>query len=237
MFKEYSIQAFGEYAILIKWKQQPSNDMRAYLEIAQKSLQSEFDKEVILTYQELLIKDIIASNDTIERVKKCLDQLDTEQLSTSRREVIIPVCYDLKFGSDLMTLAKGKNKSIDEIIKLHTDPQYIVYFLGFLPGFPYLLGLDEELYTARKKTPSRKVAQGSIAIGGTQTGIYPQDSPGGWHVIGHCPIPLFDIHFPEQSLLRQGDHLQFKAISIDEHVSLSKMSLYEFVNSSFVSNG
>jgi allophanate hydrolase subunit 1 len=100
-----------------------------------------------------------------------------------------------------------------------------------------LLGLDEELHTARKKTPSRNVVQGSVAIGGTQTGIYPQDSPGGWHVIGHCPIPLFDIHFPQQSLLRQGDHLQFKAISIDEHVSLSKMSLHEFVNSSFVFNG
>ncbi len=237
MFEKYSIQAFGEYAILIKWKQPPSNDLRVYLAIAQKSLEREFDKEVILTYQELLIKDIMVSNDTIKQVKECLGTLDAKQLSLSRREVIIPVCYDLKFGSDLMKLAKDKNKSIDAIIKLHTDPKYMVYFLGFLPGFPYLLGLDKKLHTARKDTPSRKVTQGSVAIGGTQTGIYPQDSPGGWHVIGHCPIPLFDIHFSEKSLLRQGDHLQFKAISMDEHASLSKMSLHEFVNSSFVSNG
>ena len=160
----------------------------------------------------------------------------TETISQQPSRLIrIPVCYDMKFGEDLETLAKAKNISIEQLITLHTQTEYFVYFMGFLPGFPYLSGLDTQLYTPRKSVPSRQLMKGSVAIGGEQTGIYPQNSPGGWHVIGHCPIPLFDARLSESSLFLSGDKVRFETITKEEHRELSTMSLTEFRESSYLS--
>lgn len=101
----------------------------------------------------------------------------------------LPVRYD---GEDLEPLAREKNLSIAELIRLHSEPVYRVYLLGFSPGFPYLGELHPALHTPRRATPRPKVAAGSVAIGGEHTGIYSVDSPGGWHVVGHTPVCLFD---------------------------------------------
>lgn len=234
MYGDHNIQAYGN-GILISWKLPASKELFGWLTGVKKQLAIVFKKEVVLTYQELLIKNLDPTAANLKEVNSCLKDLDTAIAETkATRVLIIPVCYDLSFGVDLESIAKAKNSSIEKIIELHTAPEYLVYFMGFLPGFPYLLGLDKILHTPRKEVPTSKVTAGSVAIGGPQTGIYPQDSPGGWHIIGHCPIPIFDVQSEEKSLFQSGDILKFESVTLQEHGQLSKMTITEFVNSSFV---
>ena len=105
-----------------------------------------------------------------------------------------------------------KSLSKAELIVLHTKVVYTVFFIGFLPGFLYLGGLDPKLYFDRKTTPGLHVKKGAVAIGGQQTGIYPQDSPGGWHVIGQTPVELFNKAHNPPCTIQAGDQLKFVAI-------------------------
>ncbi|GGD25586.1 5-oxoprolinase subunit PxpB [Hyunsoonleella pacifica] len=129
----------------------------------------------------------------------------------------IPVCYDKRFGIDLDDISKGKNIEIEELVKRHTTPVYTIFFIGFLPGFLYLGGLDTSLFVPRRAVPRLKIPSGSVAIGGQQTGIYPSESPGGWHIIGNSPINFFDVSKEEPCFSRSGDRLQFYAISLKEY--------------------
>ena len=106
--------------------------------------------------------------------------------------------------------------SSGEVIKRHTAGNYLVYFIGFSPGFPYIGGMDETLATPRLDTPRKKVPLGSVAVANNQTGIYPIESPGGWNLIGRTPLPIFNINDPENSLVDIGDKLHFRSISQDE---------------------
>ena len=191
----------------------PSQTLFRHLTVAKEALINQFQSEVILTYQELLIKNISATAQCIEEVGEYLGDIQASTIEiTSQRRLRIPVCYEAEFGEDIETLAKAKKISTQEIIELHTVQEYLVYFMGFLPGFPYLWGLDTQLHTPRKAVPSRRLPAGSVAIGGEQTGIYPQDSPGGWHVIGHCPIALFDVKDGTGSLFQSGDLIRFLSL-------------------------
>lgn len=128
----------------------------------------------------------------------------------------IPVCYESEYGTDLGSLALAKHLRVNDIIELHSQPLYRIHFFGFLPGFMYLNGLPEVLHMPRKSVPDRSVFPGSIGIGGSQTGIYPMESPGGWHIIGRTPIKLFE---PDQSppvWASIGDRIQFVRISSEE---------------------
>lgn len=125
------------------------------------------------------------------------------------KEVKIPVIYGGKFSPDLEEVAWHLKMSPDEIIRQHTANSYTVFGIGFLPGFPYMGLLPESLQIPRKKTPVSKVAAGSVAIAGKHTGIYPFDSPGGWHVIGWTPVEMFDYHSTNPSLLKPGDIVRF----------------------------
>lgn len=234
MLNEYNIQAYGT-SILISWKIPPSKKLLDWLTLAKDKLTLVFEKEIVLTYQELLVKNLEPTAAHIKAVSTCLNTLDSViKEPRINRLVRIPVCYDSNFSVDLEPMAKAKNSSIEKIIELHTAPQYVVYFIGFLPGFTYLFGLDKRLRTPRKEVPSRKVVAGSVAIGGAQTGIYPQDSPGGWHIIGHCPIPLFDGQSENKTVFQSGDFLRFEQVTLTEHKELSNMTITEFMNSSFI---
>ncbi|MEX2568446.1 MAG: allophanate hydrolase subunit 1 [Cyclobacteriaceae bacterium] len=103
----------------------------------------------------------------------------------------IPVCYDFEFAPDLEAYLKKKQMDIDTFIHIHSRKDYLLYFYGFLPGFMYLGGMDQRLSIPRKASPDRKIETGAVAIGGNQTGVYPGESPGGWHVIGKTPIEIF----------------------------------------------
>lgn len=130
-----------------------------------------------------------------------------------RRLVEIPVCYGGDYGPDLAELAAHAGLSESEAMELHTRPEYTVAMLGFLPGFPYLLGMDPKLGMPRLASPRPLVRAGAVGIGGAQTGIYPQESPGGWRLIGRTPETLFDARRSPPSLLKPGDRVRFVAIA------------------------
>jgi inhibitor of KinA len=129
--------------------------------------------------------------------------------------VRIPVCYEKEFGTDIEKVAKLKDISVDDLIGFHVSKEYRVYMLGFLPGFAYLGQVDEHISIPRKAVPA-PVEAGSIGIAGSQTGIYPLNSPGGWQIIGRTPFKLFDPDKNEPVLLRAGDSVRFYPITRHE---------------------
>lgn len=137
----------------------------------------------------------------------------------------IPVCYEL--GINTKEFAAEKKLAHQEIIDIHTKPEYLVYMRGFVPGFLYLGGLDERLYMQRKSTPTLKVPPGSVAIGGQQTGIYALPGPAGWHVIGQTPVKLFDPDHKDIMPIKPGDKVKFKSIAKEEFEILNKEPLVE----------
>jgi inhibitor of KinA len=128
----------------------------------------------------------------------------------------VPVCYDSEFADDLEEVARHAGLSADEVIKRHSSATYRVSCVGFTPGFPYLSGLPPALATPRRSSPRKEIPAGAVAIGGTQTGIYPRKSPGGWHIIGRTPLRLFDVERQPPALFRAGDHVRFRRISREE---------------------
>jgi len=132
------------------------------------------------------------------------------------RNLHIPVCYSLKYGLDLPEISEHIKLPVDEIIRLHTAGKYKVYMLGFLPGFAYMGDVDERIAVPRKSEPRLKIEPGSLGIAGTQTGIYPLASPGGWQIIGRTPIKLFDKEILDPVYFRAGDEVEFYTITEDE---------------------
>ena len=139
----------------------------------------------------------------------------------SARLVEIPVCYDKEFGLDLGIVAAQAGLTETDVIAAHSGATYRVGCIGFVPGFPFLIGLPRALATPRRATPRTQVPAGSVAIGGAQTGIYPQQSPGGWNVIGRTPQRLFDVELAAPALLAQGDVVRFRSITRAEFEALA----------------
>ncbi|MSV30118.1 MAG: 5-oxoprolinase subunit PxpB [Bryobacterales bacterium] len=126
------------------------------------------------------------------------------------RTVEIPVHYGGERGPDLADVARHTRMTPEEVVRLHSGADYVVHFLGFSPGFPYLGGLPESIATPRLSSPRVRVPAGSVAIGGGQTGVYPADSPGGWRIIGWTPIRLFDPAADPPALLTMGSRVRFE---------------------------
>jgi KipI family sensor histidine kinase inhibitor len=134
----------------------------------------------------------------------------------------IPVCYGGEFGPDLDAIAAHVHLDPQAVIERHCANEYRVAMLGFMPGFPYLLGLDPTLHAPRRDSPRTRVPPGSVAIGGAQTGIYPRALPGGWQLLGRTPLRLFDPVRAEPALLRPGQCVRFRAIEPDEFAALAQ---------------
>ena len=132
------------------------------------------------------------------------------------RVVEIPVCYGGTLGPDLEELARVHQLSAQQAIELHSSAEYFVYMVGFMPGFAYMGGLPEQLATPRRSTPRTAVPAGTVGIGGSQTGVYPLESPGGWHLIGRTPLRIFDVQREPATLLAAGDRARFVPISLTE---------------------
>ena len=143
-----------------------------------------------------------------------LEPADPRAAATAFIEV--PVCYEDEFAPDLDEIAGHTGLSPDEIIRRHSTASYRVSCVGFTPGFPYLSGLPPELATPRRASPRKEVPAGAVAIGGTQTGIYPRKSPGGWNIIGRARLRLFDVERDPPALFQAGDRVRFRRISRDE---------------------
>jgi inhibitor of KinA len=133
----------------------------------------------------------------------------------------IPVCYDAGYGLDLEAVAAARGLTTAEVVELHTGRTYSVYMIGFLPGFPFMGDVAQELRLPRLREPRTRVPAGSVAIAGQQTAIYPWESPGGWNILGRSPLALFDAQRPEPALLGPGDLVSFGRISPDRFDELA----------------
>ena len=180
--------------------------------------------EIIPTYRSLLlIYDPAQTNPA--RLEETLEALEA-RLGDIKipppRTVEIPVCYGEEYGPDIDMVADTNGLTTEEVIKLHCEPAYQIYMVGFTPGFPFLGGLSEKLYTPRLETPRTLVPEGSVGIANNQTGIYPVASPGGWQLIGRTPAKLFAPGREHPFLYQAGDRIKFKPIAADEFARLSK---------------
>lgn len=149
-----------------------------------------------------------AFNAVAKYVHDILNDL-TETLLTEARTIEIPVSFDDRSALDLESAAASKDLSPDEFLGIFLSQKYRVYMLGFLPGFPYMGEVDERIAVPRKQTPRTHVPKGSVGIAGKQTGIYPQDSPGGWQIIGRTDVELFEEDRDNPCLFRPGDEVRF----------------------------
>lgn len=136
--------------------------------------------------------------------------------------VEIPVCYDTKFAQDIEYVAEINNITVGDVIKIHCEGRYLVYMIGFAPGFPYLGGMSEKIAAPRRESPRIAIPSGSVGIAGLQTGVYPIETPGGWQIIGRTPLKLFNLHRNPQSLLKSGDIVKFYSISYEKYMQLKE---------------
>lgn len=156
------------------------------------------------------------------KLRKYLTRLEKVNLPEPR-EVEIPVCYAGDFGPDLEEVARLHQTTAEQIIKLHSSATYLVYFLGFVPGFAYLGELPSELVTSRLAAPRRKVPAGSVGIAGNQTGVYPFETPGGWRLLGRTPLAMFREDREGLSLLSIGDRVRFVPIPRERFAELNRI--------------
>jgi KipI family sensor histidine kinase inhibitor len=179
--------------------------------------------EVIPTYRSILIFYDSFQSDPERLKKQILDRenkLDKWEIPPPET-IEIQVAYGDDFGPDLEFVAQHNNLTPEEVIQIHTSGTYLIYMLGFTPGFPFLGGLSEKIFTPRLEKPRQLVSAGSIGIANNQTGIYPIDSPGGWQLIGKTPIKLYDPTGSPPILLRAGNYLKFKKISRKEFLEIA----------------
>lgn len=154
-------------------------------------------------------------------IERELSALGQHQGGEGGRQLCLPVCYDEEFALDLASVADSKGLSPEAVLAKHQASQFKVYMLGFMPGAPYLGGLDPDLSLPRRASPRAVVPAGSVAIASTMGVIYPKQSPGGWHVLGRCPLPLFDPgNDTAPCLLAPGDFIRFQAISRPDYEAL-----------------
>ncbi len=215
--KEFpTFQPFGEHAFLINWEAKIKDEIHQKVLKMETFLNENFKKEIVETvptYHSLAVFLKLGSdiNSVINNVEKKYSEAGEIHVKNSVI-VKVPVCYDEEFAPDLKYLATFHNISEQKVIKLHTRALYKIYFLGFLPGFPYLGGLPKMLHTPRRKTPRQEIQKGSVAIGGGQAGIYTIPSPGGWHIIGKSPLQFFNVEKKVPVLLKPGDYIRFHQI-------------------------
>ncbi len=219
---------YGSKAILIKWPPEIDENILFDLLNFKKYISQKLVKqkiEIINAYNSILVcYDITIENiyDEIQQLKAAYNQL--KQAENIQRKIWkIPVCYETEFGPDLDLICDEKELDKEALIQLHTDRDYRVFFIGFLPGFLYLGGLDEKLHMNRRSEPRLRIDPGSVAIGGAQTGIYPVASPGGWQIIGNTPIKIFDVKSQPPCFISAGDLIRFFPIEKDRYDSISEI--------------
>lgn len=221
------IMKMGERSILLEFESDISSNSVDELLFYKNKLEiyySEVKVEVINTYSSLLITYLFNIENVYSEFSALKELFEDTNITKNNNLTLfhIPVCYDAKFGLDLEYLSTQTKLSISEIISVHTTPIYTVYFIGFLPGFLYLGGLDNRLQISRKNEPRLKVEKGAVGIGENQTGIYPRSSPGGWQIIGNSPVELFDKNSDPPCQISAGDKVKFYSVDLKEYFKIDE---------------
>jgi KipI family sensor histidine kinase inhibitor len=215
----------GDSAILIEFEQKIAPEINKKITALVrliKEQQIEGIVEFLPSFCALLVNydpRIITYGQIHERLSK-LAELDLEVDGQSARIFEIPTCYGGDYGPDIDFISEQAGLSVQEVINIHSSENYLIYMLGFMPGFSYLGGLDERIHTPRLATPRVKIHGGSVGIAGGQTGIYPLDSPGGWQLLGMTPVKTYDPNREVPILYNAGDYIRFVPINEDEFLSI-----------------
>ena len=181
-------------------------------------------RELLPTFRSLMIfyDSTQTTYKKLVREIKEFAAMDIKEQKTGKKIWLIPCCYDLEFGPDLPDMSVKLNLSKEDIIKIHTEHDYKIYMLGFLPGFVYLGNLDERIHVPRLKTPRLVIPARSVGIGGSQTGVYPMESPGGWNLIGSTPLNFYSPNKENPILCNAGEYIRFCPISQMEYQTIRK---------------
>lgn len=182
--------------------------------------------ETVPTYRSIAVHyrpEVIRHRELTRRLSDLIDRLDSIELPPTY-VLEVPVLYGGEMGPDIDFVAEHSGKSTEEVINIHSSQEYLIYMLGFTPGFTYLGGLDKAIATPRLTTPRVKIPGGSVGIAGEQTGVYPIDSPGGWQLIGRTPVKMYDPERAQPILPEAGAYIKFKPITEGEYERILKQA-------------
>lgn len=223
----YSFLQNGDSAVTIQFENKISEDINRRVTTLCNAIEAKSINgviELVPTFASLTVFydcTIISSKRLKKKIKALIN--DGERSVKSKAIVWnIPVCYDDEFAPDMENVCNHTSLEKEEVIRLHTSKPYLIYMLGFLPGFAYLGGIDERLFTPRLKTPRLEIFEGAVGIGSEQTGIYPIASPGGWQLIGKTPVKVFDKSKEPPILYKAGDYIKFFSIDKSEYFEIEK---------------
>ena len=230
--EKLTYKPFGDRAIIVEWPAKIDEKILKNILNFKNAIQKNSIKvivDIISTYNSLTIfyRTTIDNIDSEVLALKDIYSKQNPSKITDNYLWKIPVCYDQKFGLDLEEISQKNKLSIKEIISLHSKQIYTVYFIGFLPGFLYLGGLNKKLFFRRKSNPRIHVEKGAVGIGDSQTGVYPQESAGGWNIIGNSPLEFFDRKKDYPCFAHAGDKVQFVPIDIETHEEIVNLVAYK----------
>lgn len=212
----------GDSAVTVQFKNEISKEVNSYVTSLCAEIENNKIKGVIeyiptfCSVSVLYDCTLISSKKLISKLEKIIKNI---KITTSRKAKLyeIPVCYDDCFALDMGNVCEHSHLTREEVIARHSGRDYLIYMLGFLPGFAYLGGMDEALATPRLDSPRSEIFEGAVGIGGEQTGIYPVASPGGWQLIGKTPVKVYDKERENPILYSSGDYIRFVPVSLAEY--------------------
>ncbi|MGG4096450.1 5-oxoprolinase subunit PxpB [Paenibacillus lautus] len=239
MSKSYSFFPLGDSAVLVQFEDIVSEKVhRQVTAMTRRMEQNPFPGwiECIPSYTSVAVYydyDKIGKPERFDTVfsyvcsmlEQRMETCACEKTITKYEVVDIPVCYGGDYGPDLDEVAQQNHLSPRDVIRIHSGQDYLIYAIGFAPGFPYVGGIPEQIATPRKQTPRLQIPAGSVGIAGTQTGIYPIETPGGWQIIGRTPLVLFRPEAEPPTLLKSGQYIRFRPIQVEEFERLREVGL------------
>ena len=224
---KHSFLQNGDTAITVCFENEISKEVNGFVTsftcaVEQKGIKGVIELIPAFNSVTVLYDSTVTSAGTLKiKLERIIKKLGNSQQSSA---VIykIPVCYEEEFSPDMKNVEAHTGLSREEIIEIHSSTDYLIYMLGFLPGFAYLGEMDKRLATPRLDSPRVEISRGAVGIGGEQTGIYPVASPGGWQLIGRTPVLVYDRERENPILYKSGDYIRFVPISRNEYFEIEK---------------